>query len=306
MTRVNILTIHQEATRRLLRQTAKLGEDKKTALWKGLSFVFNQLVQPNDIVVIYDYPPKDIQVKVASRRQVMHIATEPWDRYPPEFIKQFGMVLSCHPKPADYDGVWINYHGCLDWYYGMRKSNNKMQITLDWTGLSYSPTKTNQRVSIITSKLSGLPGHKARNHFIDILQTSDIPLDIFGQGRQEIHDKIDGLFHYPYHIALENSFKNDYWTEKLADGLLAECIVFYAGCQNIEKYFDKGSIIMLDINNPTAAVDIIKKTMADNLWYKQQAVIKANKKKLMMEENIYPVVLRFLLENKFLTITART
>ncbi|MDI9314274.1 MAG: glycosyltransferase family 10 [Hydrotalea sp.] len=331
MARINILTIHQPAVACFLRQAPvhTMADDKMAAMWKGLRFVFNQKVEQSDIVVVYDYPPQNIKIEVASRRQVVLLVTEAFDRYPPEFVKQFGMVVSQHPKPADYDGTWVHHHGCLEWWYGVRRDHNpgqgqgqsqgqsqgqgqgqgggdvKAQPTLDWQGLAYSPTKTNNRVSIITStkNMPQIPGHAVRNRFVDGLAASDLPLDIFGQGRRPLQDKLDGLFHYPYHIALENSFIDDYWTEKLADGLLAECFIFYAGCRNIEKYFDKKSIVMLDINDPAGAIALIKKTMADNQWQNQQATIKTNKQKLMLEENIYPALLRLFVANGLLQVT---
>ena len=52
-----------------------------------------------------------------------------------------------------------------------------------------------------------------------------------------IEDKFDALIGYKYHLALENSVIPDYWTEKLADSLLAWCKPIYYGCPNINDYF---------------------------------------------------------------------
>lgn len=57
---------------------------------------------------------------------------------------------------------------------------------------------------------------------------------------------------------------------------------------------------MLDINDAAGAIAIIKKTMADKAWEKQQVAIKSNKQKLMMEQNIYPVILNILLQQGIL------
>lgn len=310
MTRVNILTVHELAIPCFLRQAPKTVDEKSSVTWRSLSFVFNQTVLRDDIVVVYDYPPQHIKIEVASRRQVVHLSTEPFDRYPYDFIKQFGTVVSQKSKPADYDGTWINSHGCLEWWYGVRhQPDGKRQVVMDWDGLGYAPIKTNQRVSVIasTKDMAAVQGHAIRNKFVDALSVSDLPIDVFGRGRREIADKVEGLFHYPYTIALENTMLDDYWTEKLADALLAECFVFYAGCPNIKKYFDvlsndnnKGSLVMLDINDAAGAIAIIKKTMADKAWEKQQVAIKSNKQKLMMEQNIYPVILNILLQQGIL------
>jgi len=72
-------------------------------------------------------------------------------------------------------------------------------------------------------------------------------IDIFGRGINEIEDKWDALDRYKYHIALENSVVEDYWTEKLSDAYLAGCYPIYYGCPNIEKYFDISSLARINI-----------------------------------------------------------
>lgn len=293
MRRVNILTIHQEAANAFRRQSPQVREDG-AVLWKDLAFFFNVEVQPTDLVVAWDFPPNNIPVAVGSRKQLIHIATESWpDRYPIDFLKQFGVVVSQHPRHADYDGIWVLNHGCLEWWYGVR-GRAPRQVAMDWRGLLYSPTKTNQRISVITSTLNNLPGHILRNSFIEKLQASNLPIDFFGFGRREIGDKVEGLAHYPYHIAMENTFMDYYWTEKLADPLLAECFVFYAGCTNVQLFFDKKSIMTIDINDPAGSIKKIQRALAERVYEKNLAIIKQNKKQLMEEQNIYHFIWRLV------------
>lgn len=59
--------------------------------------------------------------------------------------------------------------------------------------------------------------------------------------------KWDGLQDYSYSIAIENSYKENYFSEKFTDCILSWTIPIYYGCPNIEKYFPKECYYWLDI-----------------------------------------------------------
>ncbi len=68
--------------------------------------------------------------------------------------------------------------------------------------------------------------------------------------------KLDGLLPYHYSVVLENSQQKNYWTEKLADAILAWCVPLYLGCPNIDDFFDLQSIFI--INEQTSYQDLQK------------------------------------------------
>lgn len=321
-TRVNILTEHLASARVLARQAPQRGRDG--VLWKNLHFVFNQAILPDDIVVVWHYPPykKNLWHSIAKklsipywplvinhpRRRKIHIQTEPMVLpfarvvYGKKFLSQFGIVVAQRPRPTWYrDGKWVESHGGLEWWYGFAQDKQKSServITKNWQDLLQSPHKNKSPekiLSVIASRQHRTAQQQLRVAFVDELakdkELGDM-LDIFGSKRQFIADKAAGLEKYKYHIALENSLIPHYWTEKLADPLLAECFVFYAGAPNVADYFDTASITAIDISRPRDAIALIKRTIKSGAYEKNLPAIKANKKRLMMAENLFNLIWR--------------
>ncbi|HEX3036792.1 MAG TPA: glycosyltransferase family 10, partial [Thermodesulfobacteriota bacterium] len=97
------------------------------------------------------------------------------------------------------------------------------------------PTKE-RCLSWITSNLRWLPVHRARMHFLESI-SEQIEFDLFGKGFVYIEDKWDGLAPYQYSFAIENYRNPYYWSEKIADCLLAWTMPIYYGCTRIIEYF---------------------------------------------------------------------
>ena len=320
--RINILTEHQASSMVLARQSP--ARHKNGVLWKDLVFVFNQKILPDDMVVVWHYPPykKNIGHRIAKklgipywpliinhpRAQKIHIQTEPMTLpfarvvYGKKFLSQFGMVVAQRPRPTWYrDGHWLESHGGLEWWYGFaqnRQKSNHRVVTKDWAGLLSSPRKNNgtiKNLSVIASRQHLTAQQKRRVAFVDAIARDNSlqsMMDIFGSKRQFITDKAIGLEKYKYHVALENSLIPHYWTEKLADPLLAECFVFYAGAPNVGDYFDISSIMAIDIARPQDAIRLIKQTIKAQAYEKNLAAIKENKRRLMMDENLFNLIWR--------------
>jgi len=90
--------------------------------------------------------------------------------------------------------------------------------------------KKSKLMSIIASGKKETKGHKLRHVVIkDINKKIPNMLDVYGRGYSEIESKLIGLSDYMFHIVIENS-KNDYWfTEKLIDDLLRELFLYIGG-----------------------------------------------------------------------------
>ena len=86
--------------------------------------------------------------------------------------------------------------------------------------------------------------------------------------RGKIETKKAGLIPYKYHFNAENSNEYNYFSEKIIDALLCECLVFYAGCLNLEDYIDKDAFIRLDLNNPEQSLEIVKTSIENHEWEK--------------------------------------
>jgi hypothetical protein len=116
-------------------------------------------------------------------------------------------------------------------------------------------------VSVIISSKIMTNQQLNRIKFIQFMErNSKIPMRIHGGLTKSIGDKFEILSKSTHHIAIENSSHNDYWTEKLADSLLALNYTFYSGAPNIHEYFDKSILEDLSLSDFKAAQHKIEET----------------------------------------------
>ncbi|TDW97027.1 glycosyltransferase family 10 domain-containing protein [Dinghuibacter silviterrae] len=158
-------------------------------------------------------------------------------------------------------------------------------------------------LSSVTSDLTFLEGHVARLQLIRLLdQRIEDGFDLWGKAytdtffdkitayKGEITQKYDALWPYQYHLACENSFVDNYFTEKIADPILAECLCFYDGCLNIAQFIDDRAFIKIDVFDPFNAIDTIIRSIEDDEWSKRITYIAAQKKRLLSDLNPLNIV----------------
>lgn len=104
----------------------------------------------------------------------------------------------------------------------------------------YSKTKM---VSMIASGKTMCFGHRFRQ---TVLESVRDDVDLFGRQVNPIDRKVDGLKDYRYSIAIENSKRDYFFTEKLLDCFLAGTVPIYWGCPSIADFFDINGIIVVD------------------------------------------------------------
>lgn len=72
-------------------------------------------------------------------------------------------------------------------------------------------------------------------------------VDYFGIAvNKPIENKLESLKDYKFHIVVENSDRDDFFTEKIIDCLATGTIPIYCGTKNIGKYFNIDGIIQFD------------------------------------------------------------
>jgi hypothetical protein len=125
------------------------------------------------------------------------------------------------------------------------------------TPLNKAPIKT-KKMSLMISSKTYTSGHKYRHLLCKHILSSNLPIDIYGNGCKYYanikDDRIKGNFNSlePYHdyqfqIAIENVETPHYFSEKIMDALLCNTTPVYLGCQNIDNYFPN-SVIRLTHN----------------------------------------------------------
>ena len=117
---------------------------------------------------------------------------------------------------------------------------------------------------------------------------------MFGRGFNGFDDKWDVVAPYKYHIAIENSSYNDYWTEKLADCYIGGAYPIYYGCKNVEKYFDNEALTVIDIHDVNKAIKQIEEVINSNTYETHRyALIKA-KNQVLDEYNLFAMLAKVM------------
>lgn len=255
--------------------------------WNGFKFTEEE-IDECDILVVLNYPKKDLKVRVREGGTLLLFQEPPYDRlskqrkFIPYYDYAFTDFDSNHPghfrKPA-----------ALPWHIGRNYD--------ELVALKPDDLKKDQTISCVTSNTNVNPGHQPRLDFLKYLQTENFDFDLMGRGFNPIEDKFDGIAPYKYSIAIENYQANDYWTEKIVDCFLSFTMPIYHGCSNMEDYFPAESFIKIDINDPEKSLAIIKKAIADNSWEKNLEAIKVAREKVLNEYQFFPFVVNFFKQN---------
>ena len=157
-------------------------------------------------------------------------------------------------------------------------------------------------LSVVVSAKAVDPGHVFRLALIKQMdQMPDLPfvLDIYGRceslgfknyrGELPPLAKDSALFPYKYHLNVENHYLTNYITEKLYDGLCAECLTFYKGAPNYTDYFDAESVVELS-GNVARDIDLITKTILSGEYEARRDSIVKNKQKILNQYGFEPRV----------------
>jgi hypothetical protein len=164
-------------------------------------------------------------------------------------------------------------------------------------------TKT---LSAIVSSENFLPGHQLRLSFLKFLEESGkVSFDHYGRdnkyelksyrGSLPRHHKEDGLIPYRYTMNFENTFQKGYFTEKLIDAVLAECLCFYWGCPDINQYLDPQAIVLLDPTDFARSEAIILRTIEENEYEKRLPIIQRERRRIL-HLSVFPTIHRCLNE----------
>ena len=251
----------------LLSDITKYGFGK--AQWKNLVFTDSK---DFDVAVVLTAPWSECHDFAPNR--AIRFLTEP-------------PVSSHHRDVAD---TLCPMYLPLPWWINSARRSEivKVRIPGEKTGL----------ISSVTSELAYMDGHIKRLKFLRALDSVvDEGLDIFGKQysgeifskfqnyRGELNDKYDGLIPYEYHINCENSFENDYFTEKLLDPIIAESLCFYDGCTNVEKFIDPRAFVRIEIDNIEESALRIEQCVNGGYYEKQLPHILREKRRILYEFN---------------------
>jgi len=265
-------------------------------VWNNVQFFFNDSsIKKCDYWIIYEGISRR-EVTVCPKENVVLITGEPppIKKYKIHFLKQFSKIITCQHELEHQNKIY--WQQALPWHIGWRQNNSQIiGSSKDYDELKNMMLKStckNKICSVISSNSTSTQGHRDRIKFTEILKMHfGDKIDFFGRGFNEIEDKWDAIASYKYHIVIENSSFEDYWTEKLADVFLGEAYPIYYGAKNIYSYFDKDSLITIDIYNPEEAIKIIEKVINENYYERYKHKIIESKNKILDEYNLFPTII---------------
>jgi len=224
------------------------------------------------------------KVKV-NTGEVIYITDEAHDRrkFDDKFLNQFFKIATVRNDLGKYDIIPI--HEFAPWY---------MQKSYDFFETLVPPSKT-KNLSIVSSNLTWLPGHKRRYDFVmALIDHFKDKIDAFGRGFNPIPDKFDALIDYKYSIAIENNSMPGYFTEKISECFLTYTMPVYYGCPDIGKYYDPKSLFTIDINRRESAFKSIEQLLEDDPYEKRLPFISNSRDTFLHKYHVLPAIIALI------------
>lgn len=266
-------------------------------VWGNCHFHFHRDFRDYDWLVVNDDLPsagRELyeEILACPREHTLFTTNEPSSIkvYGRRFLQQFGHVLtSQEPWVIRHPGHYYRQPG-LEWHYGFGNERGYYDRLT-----SHVPLDKSEGIATVTSnKQQRHTLHHRRYQFILRLKQLYPDLDLYGRGIRPIDVKADALDSYHYHLAIENFYGDHHWTEKLADAFLGACMPIYYGCPNAEEYFPPESFIRIDIANPEAAAEIIRKAHVDRMYEKNLPAILESRRLVLEEYGPYAEIARII------------
>lgn len=265
-----------------------------TGRWGDYQFVCDDaLTDCYAWVVIGDLTASQEVVR-CSRKRLLLVNDEPptMRSYPEEFLSQFALILTCGGHQLKHPNIREQFP-LLPWYYGVRqrlvhnvKKNSEFATYGELQDIKIPHKK--KLISIVFSNVAFTQGHVERRIFVEKLKEHfGDALDIYGRGFSFIEDKADAIVDYKYHLVIENSVFPHYWTEKLADAFIGWSYPIYAGCPNIDEYFNPLSYSVIDTKDIENAIKIIEDLLRNNVWSQRVAEISESRTLILNKYNMF-------------------
>jgi len=202
--------------------------------------------------------------------------------YSRAYAAQFGHLLSNRPWSAERHPHYHLGRGYYRWLNDRTYAENRDFVI---------PEKTLTISAVCSAKAMKWTKHYARIQILKKLVAEVPGADWFGHDVRSFGKKYEVLDPYKYHVALENHIDNHYWTEKIADAFLCECLPFYAGAPDLADDFPAESFIPIPIDDPDEAIRIIKESISNDEFSKRREAIRESKRLILEKYNFWQQVI---------------
>jgi hypothetical protein len=271
----------------LFRQTPN-----RSGRWGDCVFLHNQPVEECDAWVVYGdiHQPESTR---CPRENTVFVITEPASvlRFSPHFLAQFHTVLTCQPNVRH--PRLIHGHPGLPWHIGVRRPPGLPdECIYDYDDFKRDPPPQKTKLlSVIDSDKVMTEGHCRRRDFVKRLRDHfGDRIDVFTATRGRVPDKWAAIAPYRFHVTIENSNYEDYWSEKLSDTFLAWARPIYNGCPNIADYFPPRSLTTIDIGRPDEAIAAIDRAIAEDADRAAADDLAEARRLVLDHHNLFPLL----------------
>lgn len=251
-------------------------------------FTFDASDKNYDWLVVIDDIPKTIKNRTEElscpKENTILITTEPntITKYGKAFASQFKyLITNQEEKYLPHPNAIRSQTGNL-WFYDKN---------LDEILANTKPNKKKKISTVCSNKQQGHTVHRKRFEFTAKLENEIKKLERFGKGYNWIDLKCDAIDDYEFHVAIENHYAPNVWTEKLADTFLGYAVPIYYGCPNVFDYFPQDSIILIDIFDGENSIKKIKEIINIPGEYERRlpSIIEA-RRRVIEEYNIMEMI----------------
>ena len=277
--------------------------DKDKYVWGDFKFVFEEN-EEYDYLVVLDCLSTPILTKCPKENRFLFLGEPPYVKlYPNQYLSQFGNVFTVQPT-LYCKGFAHKMIPVLPWMTGCSLKNNLHVLNNDECMCykdfeDYSQTEDRlDKAILITSNKTLTIGHRQRVRFANRVINECVDfIDVFGNGYKHVDDKFDEMSKYKYAVIIENGQYKDYWTEKLADCILAGCYPIYCGAPNILDYFPNAGITVIDVNKYDDAINCIQECIASDMYEANLTNMQSNKQLILNEYNMFNLITNAITEH---------
>lgn len=213
------------------------------------------LVEPNEVTGMYEWAKE-------NHNYFSCILT--WDKdllqiCPNTMLNPYGMTSRfCRP--------WDEYHKLPVYKQPNTNINKKYEI------------------SFLCGTKQILPGHILRHNIFSNQNNINIPNHILYSTNDRVYweNGKDRCWESMFHIAVENTKHNNYFTEKIIDAFLTKTIPIYWGCPNLGEYFNMEGVITFNIVEEL--IDIVN-NLTPEFYESKKEVMEENFNKALIYAN---------------------
>jgi hypothetical protein len=254
--------------------------------WNGVRFVLGG-DGPCDYAVVLNQAPPGTTVTCPPEHVWLLLQEPPNEHFRPMHRGGDAYARVFTTDPSLTGERYIPTHPALPWH---------VDRDYDWLKRCAPPEKT-RALTCITSAKAIFEGHRKRLRFLADVRRR-VEFDLFGRGFASVADKWDVLAPYRFALVVENFANPLYWSEKLADPLLAWTVPIYAGCTDIARWIPAEAVIQVDMADADAPEKILAAVSDARGWKRRLEAVAEARLRILDQHNLFAVIAKEIAGDK--------